>query len=178
MLTNGCRFRVVSRVSSLSCTWVALIGVSAACQAARGNSTDGLPEEPIERTAIVTPAAAESAVNPVVEPVDLAGHWSGAWYSYSSSHKGPLFAQFCRMSNGDYQVHFRGRFAAILPFRYSVVLRVVDVEPGLVRLRGQANLGRLFGTFTYEATATNCEFQADYDSCQDRGKFWLRKCCH
>jgi hypothetical protein len=114
----------------------------------------------------------------LVEPIDLAGHWSGRWSSCNTGHKGPLFADFCRLSTGDYRVQFRGRFFGILPFRYSVVLRVEAVEPGVVHLRGQSYLGRLFGTFTYEATATACEFRADYRSCDDRGIFWLKKCCH
>lgn len=118
----------------------------------------------------------ESAGAPAV--LSLAGHWSGSWYSCSTGHRGPLFAEFCPLSTGDYRVNFRGRFFRILPFRYSVVLHVVDQQEGVVYLQGQSYLGRLFGTFTYEATATESEFRADYRSCDDRGVFTLKKCCH
>ena len=69
----------------------------------------------------------------------------------------------------------RGRFFRILPFRYNVVLRVVDVHGDTVTLAGSSYLGRLFGTFHYRATADGCSFHATYTSCKDRGEFCLQR---
>jgi hypothetical protein len=109
---------------------------------------------------------------------DLSGCWSGGWYSCSNGHRGPLQASFCRLDNGDYVVEFRGRFLLnLIPFRYSVTLNVVEETEDHVQLRGQSYLGRLAGTFYYDATATGDEFRADYSSCNDNGYFWLQRCC-
>jgi hypothetical protein len=113
-----------------------------------------------------------------VAATDLSGSWSGGWYSCTNGHRGPLQATFCRQDESHYVVHFRGRFLLnLIPFRYSVVLNVVEETDDSVRLEGSSYLGRLAGTFTYDATATATTFHADYDSCRDTGYFWLNKCC-
>ena len=106
---------------------------------------------------------------------DLSGCWSGSWSSCTTGHRGPLRAEFCQLAGGDYQVNFRGRFFRIFPFRYSVVLQVVDVQGDTVTLQGSSYLGRLFGTFHYHATATSCTFRASYRSCKDAGEFCLSR---
>jgi hypothetical protein len=140
---------------------------------------DGVADEAADRAVDgVTVRVAEDGSAGIPQAVSLAGHWSGSWYSCTTGHRGPLFAEFCPLSTGDYRVNFRGRFFRILPFRYTVVLRVVDQQDGVVHLQGQSYLGRLFGTFTYEATATESGFRATYRSCDDRGVFKLQRCCH
>jgi hypothetical protein len=106
--------------------------------------------------------------------IDLSGRWVGTWTSCSTGHKGPLKAEVCRLSNGDYRFKFRGRFFKVFPFRYSVVLNVVE-EGDTVRLKGSSYLGRMFGTFCYSASADACQFRADYTSKKDRGVFSLKK---
>lgn len=107
---------------------------------------------------------------------DLSGCWTGEWSSCTTGHHGPLQATFCQLDTGDYRVDFRGRFAKIVPFRYSVVLHVVaEHDDGRVELEGSTYLGRLVGTFWYSATATDCVFEATYRSCKDAGTFSLRK---
>jgi hypothetical protein len=104
---------------------------------------------------------------------DLGGTWSGHWQSCSTGHKGPLDATFCAINDSQYRVHFSGRFFKFLPFRYSVTLRVVGDDGQNAALAGSSYLGRLFGTFYYQATATQTRFVANYSSCKDRGQFVL-----
>lgn len=109
---------------------------------------------------------------------DLTGYWEGNWGSCTTPHKGPLKATFCKISDSAYQVNFKGRFFKILPFRYSVVLNVVSDDGQTVRLQGSSYLGRMFGTFYYNATVTNGCFNSTYTSCKDNGYFRLSKCCN
>jgi hypothetical protein len=117
--------------------------------------------------AVARPAAA----------VDLSGCWSGYWQSCTTGHHGPLKADFCRVSSTQYDVRFKGRFFKIIPFRYSVTLDVVSETEDTVKLAGSSFLGRMMGTFTYAATATEDEFVSRYSSCKDKGKFVLSRCC-
>jgi hypothetical protein len=110
--------------------------------------------------------------------VDLSGHWTGTWVSCTSGHQGPLQADFCRIDDCRYRVTFTGRFFVILPFRYQVTLRVVSDDGESVQLAGSSYLGRRYGTFTYNATATATSFVSRYDSCRDDGKFLLSRCCN
>jgi hypothetical protein len=107
---------------------------------------------------------------------DLTGSWSGDWRSCTSGHKGPLSAQFCRVSPCQYEVRFKGRFFKVIPFRYAVTLDVVEETAEKVILAGSQNLGRIFGTFTYSATVTGDCFEATYTSCKDQGIFRLTRC--
>lgn len=107
--------------------------------------------------------------------VDLSGSWSGTWESCTTGHAGPLRAEFTRCGATHYRVDFRGRFFRILPFRYSVTLDVVEDCGDRLVLAGSSFLGRLFGTFTYRATADDCRFTADYRSGKDSGEFRLTR---
>ena len=106
---------------------------------------------------------------------DLTGEWSGSWESCQTGHKGVLKATFCRQDAQHYQVHFRGTFFKLMPFRYTAILNVVE-EGDMVTLSGESYLGRLMGTFTYSATATSTNFTSRYDSCKDNGLFKLSRC--
>lgn len=108
-----------------------------------------------------------------VAAVDLSGSWGGCWQSTSTGHSGPLRATFTPCGEDRYAVEFSGRFFKILPFRYSVTLRVVEDCGDRLTLAGSSFLGRLFGTFTYEAEATDCHFEARYASKKDAGVFRL-----
>jgi hypothetical protein len=105
--------------------------------------------------------------------VDLSGTWSGCWQSTTTGHSGVLRATFTPCGGDRYAVEFSGRFFKILPFRYSVTLRVVEDRGDAVTLAGSSFLGRLFGTFTYRADATDCHFEARYSSKKDAGVFRL-----
>jgi hypothetical protein len=108
---------------------------------------------------------------------DLTGRWVGHWEDCRSGHSGPLRATFCKCDDTHYRANFQGRFFGVIPFRYSVTLTVTAQEKDKVTLAGESYLGRLFGTFTYNAQATDSDFVADYSSCRYEGKFVLRRCC-
>jgi hypothetical protein len=130
----------------------------------------------IRGAAFAAALLAFTATAPSALAVDLTGHWTGQWISCTSGHQGPLQADFCRIDGCRYRVTFRGRFCAIIPFRYEVTLRVVSDDGENVTLSGSSYLGRIYGTFTYRATATATRFVSRYDSCRDDGKFVLRRC--
>ena len=138
----------------------------------------GADETGTQETGKPAIVASDAVVEPLsVEHIvfnDLSGTWQGTWTSCKSGHKGPMKAKFCRLKNGDYRVNFRGRFFKIFPFRYSVVLKVVE-EGDVVKLSGSSYLGRMFGTFCYSATADACQFRADYTSKKDHGVFSLKR---
>jgi hypothetical protein len=115
--------------------------------------------------------AAECAAN----AADLSGHWTGIWQSGSTRHQGTLQAQFVRLDANRYQVNFNGRFLRLVPFRYSTVMTAAEND-GIVTLTGSKYLGRLFGTFSFAATATDCRFDATYSSCKDHGYFRMTRC--
>lgn len=107
---------------------------------------------------------------------DLSGCWSGTWRSLVTGHHGPLWADFVRTGDQQYEVHFRGRFFKLVPFRYSVTMTATEQPDGTVQLQGSQFLGRMFGTFTFSATATDSQFHAQYASCKDHGTFCLTRC--
>ena len=121
---------------------------------------------------VLTFGAAQAPVGP-----DLSGCWSGRWSNCNNTHTGPLHATFCKCEGDSYRVNFHGRFFKLIPFRYSVVLNVTKREADKVYLAGESNLGKLFGTFTYTAEATNDHFDAHYSSCKYQGTFDLKRCC-
>lgn len=111
----------------------------------------------------------------VAAATDLSGCWSGSWQSCVTSHQGTLNAEFVRLDDCRYEVFFQGRFFKILPFRYSVVMMATE-QDGVVYLSGYKYLGRMFGAFSFSAAATDCEFNADYSSCKDHGRFTMSRC--
>jgi hypothetical protein len=113
---------------------------------------------------LLTPAACQA--------VDLSGCWSGTWQSCVTPHRGPLHAEFVQLDANRYEVFFRGRFFKLLPFKYSVVMTATEQE-GVVYLSGSKYLGRAFGTFSFNAAATDGSFNANYSSCKDNGTFNL-----
>jgi hypothetical protein len=112
----------------------------------------------------------------VCPAADLSGCWSGTWESCSTGHKGPLRAEFVRLDEGSYEVYFSGRFFKVVPFRYTVIMTAHEHD-GVVHLSGCKYLGCLFGTFSFTATASDCEFIADYSSRRDHGWFTMTRCC-
>jgi hypothetical protein len=109
------------------------------------------------------------------EAADLSGHWTGTWQSGSTRHQGPLQAEFVRLDEHRYEVLFSGRFLRFVPFRYSTVMTATE-QDGVVSLAGAKYLGRLFGTFSFAARATDCRFDANYSSCKDHGCFKMTRC--
>jgi hypothetical protein len=121
------------------------------------------------------PAAAKA-----VPGVDLTGTWTGTWCSGKNGHHGPMTAQFSAGCNGSYEVRFKGRFCAIIPFTYRTTLKATQNADGSVTLTGSRRLGLLMGTFSMQGTVTGDKLQATYCSKQDHGTFSLSRsatCC-
>ena len=138
--------------------------------------TPATTEPSPDSSRIEAPASAESperADSSTETQVDPRGCWSGSWMSCKSGHQGVLRATLTACGDQAYRAEFRGRFFKIMPFRYTVTLQVVGVDEHGIHLAGSQSLGRLFGTFHYQATITDCRFEATYRSCKDWGKFSL-----
>jgi hypothetical protein len=102
----------------------------------------------------------------------IAGRWSGYWISDSNGHRGPLRATV-RPDGEGYDVRFTGRFAGVIPFVYRSHFDAISSGES-VRLSASRQLP-LFGTFQTTATATPTQFQADFRSNRDHGRFVLTR---
>lgn len=105
---------------------------------------------------------------------DLSGKWSGYWISDTNGHRGPLHARFVLVDADTYRVTYRGRFALVIPFRYSTTMDVANTGDGAVLLTAEKRLGP-FGSFRTTATATGTNFDASFNSRRDSGRFVLQK---
>jgi len=126
---------------------------------------------------IIIASGAILAGQRVSDAADLSGCWSGTWQSCVTPHNGPLNAEFVRLDANNYEVFFSGRFFKLLPFKYSVVMTATE-DNGIVYLSGSKYLGRMFGTFSFSATVTDCQFNASYSSCKDNGCFQMTRCSY
>lgn len=106
--------------------------------------------------------------------LDMSGNWSGNWLSQKDGHKGPLYGTFTKIDDSTYAAKFRGRFFAVIPFRYNVTLNVVGSDPNHLYLAGSSRLP-IMGTYQYSAVATPTDFTADYTARRDYGKFTLQR---
>ncbi len=116
------------------------------------------------------------AQQPVVVPTapDLTGKWSGYWISDKNGHTGPLHATFTPVGDDAYKVNYHGRFAKVIPFRYTTTMDVVGRGDGAVMLSAEKPLGP-FGTFRTTATAAGSNFDATFTSRRDSGRFVLSR---
>jgi hypothetical protein len=120
-------------------------------------------------------AALGGALAPVAtaqEP-NLSGKWSGYWQS-DTGHRGPLHARFVPLDADTYRVTYRGRFALVVPFRYTTTMDVTGTGAGAAVLTAEKRLGP-FGSFRTTATATGTNFDATFSSRRDTGRFVLQK---
>jgi hypothetical protein len=106
------------------------------------------------------------------DTVDLSGRWHGHWVSCQTGHRGVLNARFCKVNETCYRVRFTGTFFVVLPFCFTVHLQVTAQDDGKVLLAGSHQLP-LFGTFHFQAVATDRQFTATYSSRKDEGQFTL-----
>ena len=126
------------------------------------------------RYALVAVAALAFAGTAGAQPPDLSGKWAGYWVSDKNGHTGPLKATFAPQGADAYRVTYRGRFAKVIPFRYSTTMDVVGTGDGVVLLSAEKRLGPM-GTFRTTATASATNFDATFTSRRDSGRFVLRK---
>lgn len=126
------------------------------------------------RFALVAVAVFALAPVAAAQEPDLSGKWSGYWISDANGHRGPLNARFVPLDADTYRVTYRGRFALVIPFRYSTTMDVVGTGDGAVLLTAEKRLGP-FGSFRTTATATGTNFDATFTSRRDSGRFVLQK---
>lgn len=103
-----------------------------------------------------------------------AGKWSGYWVSDTNGHTGPLHARFRAIDDSTYRATFRGRFAGVVPFWYTTKLHVEGTGDG-VTLLGASQRLPLMGEYRTTATATATNFDANYTSRKDAGRFVLTR---
>jgi len=123
---------------------------------------------------LMLPVLARSAEPAAAAVPEAAGCWSGYWISCDTGHKGPLSAKICKISDTCCEAHFRGRFALVIPFRYTATMQVVSAEGDKLILSSSRRLP-LMGTFTMTATVTATEFRAAYTSRNDHGEFVMQR---
>lgn len=179
---------VSSRNDRILCrlSLVVSVALSQAVLAAEPVAMAPLPETAPATTAPATtpPATTGPSETPPLAPAtpracipDLSGEWSGYWVSHDTGHTGPIRARFERTDACHYRVVFCGRFCKVLPFRYATTLNITGYGPGYVCLGGSQRLGPLFGTFSYNASATSTRFVSNYQADDDSGKFVMSRCC-
>jgi hypothetical protein len=114
------------------------------------------------------------AVGPAFSGEVLSGSWKGTWTSSANGHTGPLNARIDTGNGNTVVVHFRGRFAKIVPFVYRSQLAVVSEDEQGTHLEGSQRLP-LFGTFTTQATVKDGQFLATFQSGKDSGEFRMTR---
>ena len=116
---------------------------------------------------------AADAPAPVATP-DITGCWSGYWISCTNGHTGPVSATICKINDTCYQAHFKGKFFKVIPFRYNAMLTVTGQEGDKLLLTSSRRLG-LLGSFDMAATVNATDFNAEYTSKDDRGRFVMTR---
>lgn len=126
------------------------------------------------RGAVALVVCSMFAAAAVAQDGPVAGSWAGQWVSDSTGHRGPLRATVRQLDAGTYRATYRGRFAAVVPFRYAMTMTVVGADDTVTYLAGEQRLP-LFGTFRYSATVSDADFVATFESRRDRGRFVMTR---
>ena len=104
---------------------------------------------------------------------ELDGRWRhGSWTDTNTGHEDALRGRFREQSDGNYRVVFTGRFAKVIPFRFTTTLNVVGHNGDKVMMEGESRVAG-FGRFSYHAVADGNHFNAQYDSRRWKGEFNL-----
>jgi hypothetical protein len=126
-----------------------------------------LPAVVIAGFVVALPAATSAS--------DPSGVWRGEWVSSSSGHQGPIKAHIRQVDDCTYRACFCGRFLHVVPFGYSVPMKVTGrTASGATILTAQSWLPG-FGDFTCRATVSQCHFNACYWSPKDNGRFTMTR---
>ena len=117
------------------------------------------------KAALATPPPANS----------IEGPWAGEWRSDRNGHHGDLQCVVSKTSETTYRAYYRAKYWKILRFSYVATLHGAETN-GLVKLKGDADLGKLAGgVYRYEATVTPTDFRSTYSSKYDHGKFTMSR---
>jgi hypothetical protein len=110
-----------------------------------------------------------------VSRVDIQGRWDGRWTSYKDGHTGSLKCVVTETSDQRYRAHFAAVYWKLFHFDYVAELKGTPEGTG-IHLTGEENLGWLAGgVYSYDGHADSAEFNCNYASKYDNGKFILRR---
>lgn len=104
----------------------------------------------------------------------LNGRWSGYWVSDVNGHHGPLRAVVRPQDPDTYRVIFSGRFAKVIPFRYTATMQVIGRGEDVLILATERRVG-FRGTFRTTAVVSHTHFDATFTSPRDYGRFVLMR---
>lgn len=136
----------------------------------KGCGCTGQPQTPVGpgSTGPATAASGPAAVDL------LAGAWEGDWASESKPLKGRLAATIEKRPDGTYLAHFESE--SFLGTDKSDCIFRVTSRNGSYEFEGKEDLGFLKGgVYTYHGTADGKNFDCNYDSSFDKGKFRMQK---
>jgi hypothetical protein len=118
----------------------------------------------------------KAAMNSPAPTNSIEGAWSGEWRSEVNGHHGSLRCVVTKSSDATYRAHYRAHYKRILRFTYVATLNATETETnGVVTLKGEANLGKILGVYTYEGTATPTNFQSIYSCKYDHGRYEMTR---
>jgi hypothetical protein len=103
------------------------------------------------------------------------GPWDGTWLSNANGHHGKLRCLMTHETNDLCEARFHATFGGIFHFNYTAQF---EMQPHSVigwEFNGEANLGKLGGTYYYEGRATATNLASTYKSKYDYGTFQLHR---
>jgi hypothetical protein len=116
----------------------------------------------------------KTAVAGGVAPDSVEGPWEGRWLSNAGHGGGELRALLTKTSPNTYSARFRATYWGIFQADEDTLLRVTSTSP--IKASGESDLGALKGgMYKYEVTLTPTNFDATYQSEDDRGEFHLTR---
>jgi hypothetical protein len=116
----------------------------------------------------------QAAIQPVPSH-DITGRWEGVWNSEATGHHGTLRCVVTQESPEKYRFLYRATWKKIFHGTYSV-LQDVERDGDVFKMRGGADLGRLYGgRYEYEGEATPTRLFSKYRSAKDHGTFEMSR---
>ncbi len=117
-------------------------------------------------TAVMFCGGCAGSPSTTTSPTDaMSGTWSGKWFDETHKHEGPMTCHLREIEPTQYEARFSGFFMAIIPFWYTVEMKV---EPGddAWRVQAESHIKWLGGSGRYECDGTiqndimECRFRA------------------
>lgn len=141
-----------------SCALALLLGLAGGCSSFHGDW----------KKAAAVPAA----------PNDVQGRWEGLWISDANGHQGKLKCILTKQGDRTYEAKFYATYKKILSFGYTAQLNgsVSEVSTNVVKIEGQADLGKLAGgVYEYKGAVSPTNFFSTYNSKYDHGTFQMKR---
>ena len=112
------------------------------------------------------------AAVPAPSENSIEGPWQGEWRSEANGHHGHLLCLLTLDHDSLYEARFRATFLHILHFSYTANFEMQSHAIGW-EFNGEANLGKLGGSYYYEGRATPTNIISTYRSKYDHGTYEL-----